>query len=182
MKLSFLKFLAPASVVIAVALLTSCSGSRSYLVIPHAVSTASAVSVDNLNLSKGDYEVLNTITETASVICEYKNNIIRITSGDNDFAYVFSKGKDGWTLSAFSGAASLGYFTSDYQHNRAEVPDGEEFSRRVAMARIIRAAKDYNADGVVEPVVISRVNNIGKNKVEFISTVSAKLISIKPTR
>ena len=182
MKHKFLKFLAPAYVAVAVAMLSSCTGSRSYLVIPHAVSTASAVSVDNLNLSKGDYDVLNTITETASVICEYKNNRIKVTSGENDFEYIFTQGKDGWTLSAFSGAASLGYFTSDLQYHVAEVPDGEEFSRRVAMARIIRATKDYNADGVVEPVVISRVNNIGKNKVEFISTVSAKLISIKTTR
>ena len=164
-------------------MLSSCAGGRSYLVIPRAVSTASAVSVDDLNLTSGQYDVLNTITETASVICEYKNKRIRITSGDNDFAYVFSLGKDGfWTLSAFSGAASLGYFTSDLNASLTEVPDGEEFARRVAMARIIRAAKDYNADGVVEPVVISRVNNAGHNKVEFSSTVSAKLISIKTTR
>lgn len=162
--------------------LGSCGTGRSYLVIPHSVSSASAVTVDNLNLTKGDYEVLNTITETASVISEYKGDQIKIYADNGDFSYVFSLSKTGWVLSSFSGAASLGYFASDLENRLNVVPNAEEFARRVAMARIIRAAKDYQADEVVEPVVISSANNIGKNKIEYVSTISAKLISIKITR
>lgn len=161
---------------------TSCGMGRSYLVIPHAVSSASAVTVDNLNLAKGDYDVLNSITETASVLCEYKGNQIKISGDRGAFAYVFTQSKMGWVLSNFTGAACLGYFSSDVSNHATEIPNAEEFARRVAMARIINAAKDYQADGVVEPVVISSVNNIGKNKIEYISTVSAKLISIKSTK
>lgn len=161
--------------------LASCGTTRNYLVIPHSVSSASAVTVDDLNLSKGDYDVLKSITESASVICEYNGSSIKISS-DDEFSYTFTLSSSGWSLSRFQGAASLGYFTSDLENHPSEIPNGEEFARRVAMSRIIRAAKDYQADGVIEPVVISIANDIGRNKVEYISTVSAKLISIKSTR
>lgn len=166
---------------ISVMSLSSCGSGRSYLVIPHSVSTASAVTVDNLNLTKGDYEVLNSITESASVVCEYKGDQIRIRGNNDEFVYTFNLGKTGWYLKSFSGAASLGYFTSDFVDQVKEIPDAEEFARRAAMARIILAAKDYKADGVVEPVIISSANNIGKNTIEYTSTVSAKLISLKTT-
>ena len=163
--------------------INSCGSKREYLVIPHSVSTASAVTVENLNLQAGQYDVLRSITETASVICEYKGDQIKVTSGEGDFTYTFKfDSKSGWSLKKFSGAASLGYFTSDLNAHPSEVPNPEEFSRRVAMSRIIRAAKDYQADGVVEPVVISNVSNLGQNKIEYTSTVSAKLIVIKSNK
>lgn len=162
--------------------LASCGLGRKYLVIPHSVSSASAVTVDNLNLAKGDYDVLNTITESASVLCEYKGKQIRISGDSGAFYYIFKQTPTGWVLSKFKGAASLGYFTSDLNNKSDGIPDAEEFARRVAMARIIRAAKDYQADGVVEPVVISSANDVGKNKIEYVSTVTAKLISIKTTK
>lgn len=161
--------------------LTSCFSSRSYLVIPHSVSSASAVTVDNLNLKRGEYDVLNSITETASVLCEYKGSEIRISGDSNAFEYVFDLTKNGWILKSFYGAASLGYFSTDLISVNQEIPDAEEFARRVAMARIIQAAKDYKADGIVEPIVISSANNAGKNKIEYVSTITAKLITIKPT-
>ena len=164
---------------VAVLGLVSCGTGRKYLVIPHSVSSAAAVTVDDLNLSKNDYQVLKSITETASVICEYKGDQIIISDGNGEFKYKFVQTKSGWVLSSFDGAASLGYFTKDFENRPNEVPNAEEFARRSAMARIIRAAKDYQADGVVEPVVISSANNVGRNKVEYVSTVSAKLISIK---
>ncbi|MDE6278719.1 MAG: hypothetical protein K2M05_01965 [Paramuribaculum sp.] len=182
MKHSFKKGLGAAVTLMIMFGVTSCGTGRNYLIIPHSVSSASAVTVDNLNLSKGDYEVLNSITETASVLCEYKGNQIKISGDSGAFAYIFTLSKFGWVLSNFTGAASLGYFTSDLMNQNTSIPDAEEFARRVAMARIINAAKDYKADGVVEPIVTSRANNVGKNKIEYVSTVSAKLISINTTR
>ena len=159
--------------------LQSC-GSRKYLVVPHSVSTASAVSIDDLRLKPGDYEVLKTVTETASVLCEYRNSEIKVMSGDGDFSYTFKLDpKSGWFLKSFSGAAALGYFTSDYEARPSFVPNPEEFARRVAMARIIAMARDYSADAVVEPICVTRTSNAGKHSVEYLCTVSAKLIQIK---
>lgn len=183
---NFIKRVLVASAIVCVLLgLNSCGSGRQYLVIPHSVSTASAVSVDNLNLAKGDYDVLNTITETASILCEYKGKQIRISGDSGAFYYIFEQTKMGsWVLKSFEGAAALGYFTADLvaTDSFGQVPDAEEFARRVAMARIIKAAKDYQADGVVEPIVVSRASNAGKNKIEYSATVSAKLIVIRTTR
>lgn len=171
----------PGILILLALVLQSCGSSRKYLVVPHSVSTASTVAAKDLKLQEGQYEVLRTITETASVICEYKGSSIILTSGEGDFRYTFTLTKDGWILSKFVGAASLGYFSSDFQAQETEVPNAEEFARRVAMARIIRAAKDYEADAVVEPIVVSNVTNLNTNKIEITSIVSAKIIVIKPT-
>lgn len=160
--------------------LQSCGGSRTYLVVPHSVSTISAVPMADLNLKPGDYEVLKTVSETASVVCEYRNDEIKVVSGDGDFTYTFKNDqKKGWSLKSFSGAASFGYFSSDFEGKPTEVPNIEEFSRRVAMSRIITLARDYGADAVFEPVCVTRTSNAGNRKVEYSCTVSAKIIVIK---
>lgn len=160
--------------------LQSCGGARKYLVVPHSVSTMSSVPLADLNLKPGDYEVLKTITETASVVCEFKDDEIKVLSGDGDFSYTFKMDpKSGWSLKSFQGAAAFGYFASDYESKPEEAPNVEEFSRRVALARIITLARDYGADAVIEPICVTRASNAGNRKVEFSSTVSAKLIVIK---
>lgn len=160
--------------------LQSCGGGRRYLVVPHSVSTASSVSVDDLRLTPGDYEVLKSVSESASVICEYRKDEIRVISGDGEFSYKFKLNKVGtWYLKSFSGAAALGYFTSDYENKPSDIPNPEEFARRVAMSRIIAMARDYNADAVIEPICVTRASNVGKQKVEYNCTVTAKLIEIK---
>ncbi len=161
-------------------LLPSC-GSKKNMLIPHAVSTAAAVSVSDLNLKEGQFEILNTITETASITCEYLGNEIRIIGDDFSYRFHFAP-KSGWSLVRFSGAASLGYFADDVTPDQGgDIPRPEEFARRVAMARIIAAAADYGADGIIEPITYTTSSNSGRNAVEFTSTVRAKLISIKTT-
>lgn len=160
--------------------LQSCGSGRQYLIVPHSVSTAASVGVDDLNLKPGDYEILKSISETASVICEYNNTNIKVTSGDGDFSYNFALNpKTGWFLKSFSGAAALGYFTTDHDSKPTVIPNPEEFGRRAAMANIINALRDYGADAVIEPVCVTRVSNLSSKKVEYTCTVTAKLISIK---
>ncbi len=162
-------------------LMQSC-GSKS-LIIPHSISTASAVKVSDLNLKEGQYEILQTIVETASITCEYKEQEIKIVGDDFNYHFIYDAKKKGWYVKSFSGAASLGYFSSDIQDENARdnFPRPEEFARRVAMARIINAASDYGADGIIEPVTTSVASNAGNRKVEYTSTVRAKLIAIKKT-
>lgn len=164
------------------AMLQSC-GSEKNLLIPHSVSTAAVTTVKDLNLTKGQYDILQTITESASVTCEYRGNTIRINSGEGDFSYRFEFDKKaGWTLASFSGAAALGYFTDDYNDAPAAAPCPEEFARSVAMARIISAAADFGADGIVEPLTMTTASNAGNNKVEYRATVRAKLIVLKTAK
>lgn len=160
--------------------LTSCGGQKN-LIIPHAVSTANAISMGSLNLNKGQYEILNTVTETASVSVKYSYNGMTIKSLEGDFAYWFGfKPKTGWYLNKFSGTAQFGYLANEPGIN-SDFPDAEEFARRVAISKLIDVIKDYGADGALEPIVTTRATNSGKNEVEYHATASAKIVKIHST-
>lgn len=169
--------LIPAAAVFAL-FFTSCGSSNKALIVPYAVSTVETVPVEALNLQKGDYAILSTVTETASVRAVYKKDQLRIIGGDGDFTYTFNYKKDtGWELHSFSGAATLGFLVSDAQTPQG-LPQAEEFARKVATAKVIEHVKDYGADGVIEPVVTMRASNVSKNEVEYQATVTAKLFKI----
>lgn len=170
-----------ATFIVAITLsLTSCSGVKN-LVVPHAVSSAEAIPAASLNLAKSDYDIMSSITETASVIATYSGTSLTIKSGDGDFAYYFSfDKKNGWSLRKFSGTATFGYLQSEVV-SKEDMPEAEEFARRVAIARLIETVKDYGADGVLEPIITTRVSNSGHNTVEYQASVSAKIVKIHPT-
>lgn len=174
------KFLATAFAVAATISLSSCGGQRN-LVVPHAVSSADAIPANALNLVKGDYDIMASVTETASVTAKYSGKSLTIKSGDGDFAYFFSYDKKtGWSLKKFSGTATFGYLQSEASSPEA-MPEAEEFARRVAIARLIETVKDYGADGVLEPIVTTRATNAGHNTVEYQASVTAKIVKIHPT-
>lgn len=160
--------------------LSSCRGTRN-LIIPHAVSTADAIPATALNLTNGSYDILASVTETASVNVEYKHNSMTVKSGDGDFAYWFTYDKNtGWSLRKFSGTATFGYLQTE-THSSESMPEAEEFARRVAIARLIETVKDYGADGVLEPIVATRASNAGNKTVEYQASVTAKIVKIHPT-
>lgn len=166
----------------AMALLSSCGSSQKSLVVPRSVSTVESVPVEALNLGKGNYEILQTVTETASVIAEYAGDKIRIKDSNGEFTYTFKfDSNKGWNLDKFSGIANFGFLLSDVQNNAESLPDAEEFARRVAIARLIEQVKDYGADGVIAPIVSTKATNAGGKSVEYQATVSAKIVKIYST-
>lgn len=174
------KILLAAIAISAAFIMTSCKGQRN-LIIPHSVSTADAIAPAALNLQKGDYDILASVSESASVTAKYSGNALVVKSGDGDFAYYFSyDAKNGWSLRKFSGTATFGYLQTETK-NSEEMPEAEEFARRVAIARLIETVKDYGADGVLEPIVTTRATNAGHNTVEYQATVTAKIVKIHPT-
>ena len=158
----------------------SCGGPRA-LVVPHAISTANSIPMGALNLNKGDYEILNTVTQTASISVKYKRNSITIKSLEGDFAYWFKYDlKNGWFLKKFNGTATFGYLMNEPESNGLLL-DAAEFSRRVAISKLIDVVKDYGAEGALEPIVTTRVTNSGNNTVEYHTTASAKIVKIHST-
>lgn len=172
-------FLAAVTLLMTV-MFTSCKSEKS-LIVPRSVSTVSAIPMAGLNLAKGDYEILNTVTETAGITAKYDGYTIKIQSTDGDFAYTFRlDGGKGWTLASFKGTASFGYLMTD-MNEHVDMPDAEEFARRVAISRLIDQVKDYGGDGVLEPVTTCHANNVDNKTVEYTATVSAKIVKIHPT-
>ena len=157
--------------------LSSCGGAKS-LVVPHAVSTVESIPFGQLNLKRDQFNIINTIQETASVQVKYSGSQITINDTDGTFRYQFSFNQNCWRLDKFSGVATLGYFENEYNKRDNEVPDGGEFARRVAISRIITAARDYNADGVIEPITTTTTDGTGST-ITYTTTVKAKLIKIK---
>lgn len=163
----------------ATSILASCGGNKT-IVIPHAVSSSEAISLKDLNLKRGDYNVLSTISESATVSCTYKSEEIIIEGVDDGFMYKFKyDAKGGWRLDSYSGVVTLGYFVSDLTKEMSSIPNPEEFSRRIAAARLINAVKDYDADGIIAPVTTTMVSQADNKTAVFTTKVSAKLVKIK---
>lgn len=166
------------------AIMTSCGGSKT-MIVPRAVNTACAVSLDDLNMTSKDYVVLNTISAKSSVICKYGKDNLSVESTDGNYAYKFSYDSNyGWKLDSFKGLATFGYLYKDILQSDKdrELLEVEKFARLGATANLIEAMKDYGADGVIEPVVTTRVSNIGKNTYEYSCTVRAKLVVVKNSK
>ena len=168
-------------------LFISCSTPR--MMIPRAVNTISTASLQDLNLVRSDYEIFQTVTAEAS-IRYWQNNqgtAIEMTCPDEDFGLYYAqnkkkkKGETGWTCK-FRGVLKLGYLKNDYLGENTDIVQPEELVRRLAMYRIINAAKEYGADGVIEPIISTNVEQVGREEVLFRTTVSAKLIKLKTNR
>ncbi|MBD5297605.1 MAG: hypothetical protein HDR89_02955 [Bacteroides sp.] len=176
-KTKILSFISAAFLLIGI---SSCNSTKN-LIVPHSVSTAEAVPAQALNLTKGDYDIMASVSESASVTVKYSGKSMVVTSGDGDFAYYFSYDKKaGWSLSKFKGTANFGYLLPEGT-SYSDMPEAEEFARRVAIARLIEVVKDYGADGVLEPIVTTRATNAGNKIVEYQATVTAKIIKIHTT-
>ncbi len=140
-----------------------------------------------LNLTRKDYRILNTVTAEASIVYSEGNNgkIRRIACPEENFSltYVYNKKRASWDC-LFRGIVKLGYLSNDYVYSDDMLRSPEEVVRRLAFYRIINMAKLEGADGVIEPVVSTNVDNVGANKssaqgVIFKTSVSAKLIKLK---
>lgn len=163
--------------------LSSCKLS----IIPKAINTVNAVSLDEMNLDRKDYSVLKTIS--AEAVVTYKQNgkrkiTVQEAGGDFKFIYKFHGsfgGKGYWSLDAFSGVARLGYLDNDYLQYDTYVSDKiapEFMARCVANYRLINACKVAGGDGVIEPIISTNVEQTGGRTITYKTTVSAKIIKL----
>ena len=155
------------------------------IIVTKAINTVNSVSLSELNLERKDYRILNTITAEASIVYSEGNNgkIRRIACPEEDFAltYLYNRKTGQWKC-LFRGIVKMGYLTNDYKFSDNTVSNPEEVARRLAFYRIINMAKLEGADGVIEPIVSTNVDNTGgkyQQGVIFKTSVSAKLIKLK---
>ena len=168
--------------------MTSCFAKKS-LVIPTAVSSINdPISLRNLNLTKDQYQIINTETAEASV--EYEESglgiskKIKITEANNEYTLIFKKNDDivgGYEIK-YDGIVKLGYLYHDQDNMRYlgnyYTPDPSWFATGLAVYRLINSVQEQGADGIIEPVVTMKVGEKGK-RVIYTATISAKLIKIK---
>lgn len=173
--------------VIATALSMSSCSSKLQLV-PKALNTVNTVGFEELNLERKDYNIINTITAEATVKYKEKFGNIVIEEMNSEFKLEFGDPKQplfgprvvtGKVLKDFEGVVRLGFLTNDYANGSGiNYESPEDLGRRLAIYRLINVAKEEGADGLIEPLVSTNVEQIGK-EIIFTTTVSAKCVKIK---
>lgn len=159
------------------AALASCN-TTSRIIIPRAVNTINTARLADLNLTRGDYEILNTIESEAIVEYKWSSNNVEV-SGD-DFSVLYTKNGDDWNMKC-SGILMSGYLSGDHI-NDYTVPSPEDIVRHLAIYRLINIAKQSGGDAVIEPTIATSLEQTKKNTIVYKTIATAKLIKIKTNR
>ena len=161
--------------------MSSCRSALS--VIPQATNTIAPISFGDLNLERKDYIVLNTISAEATLNAHFSDGTVREDDPTGEFSLTWEKDrKTGeWSPERIKGIVRLGYLSNDYDEELFNIPPYPHWIvRRLAIYRLINAAKIAGGDGVIEPIISTNVEQGRSNSdVVYKTTVSAKLIKIK---
>lgn len=165
--------------------MTSCFGPKKMTqrIVPTAVNTINSVRLDELNLKHGtDYTIVNTVTADATITYSEQRKGEQVTlkeeNGECKLVYRWDNEDYKWKLIDFDGIARFGFLSNDEGRVSLREINPENVARNLAIYRLINASKVRGADGVVEPVISTNVEQRGK-EIVFKTTVSAKLIKLK---
>lgn len=171
-----------AVVVLCTIAMSSCRSALS--VIPQATNTIAPISFGDLDLQRKDYIILNTISAEATLTAHFSDGTVKVDDPSGEFSLTWEKDKKTgeWSPDRIKGIVRLGYLSNDYDEELFNIPPYPHWIvRRLAIYRLINAAKVAGGDGVIEPVISTNVEQGRSNRdIVYKTTVSAKLIKIKP--
>ena len=159
-------------------LLASCSTPR---LIPKALNTVATATFADLNLTNKDYSIQNTVTAEAVVTVTYARDWTQISEEQGEFQIRTVKTKKG-TEVLYKGVLRMGYLFNDYNYDPSEKYSPEDVARRLAIYRLINIAKANGADGVIEPIISTNVEQVSKDKVVLKTTASAKILTLTSSK
>ena len=151
------------------------------LIVPTALSSVSkVVNMKDLNLTKDNYQIIN--TETAEAVVYYEEfksgNGFEINEINGEYSLEFKKKDTGGYNIKYSGIVKCGYLSADDRGIDYNNPYVGDFARGLAAYRLINSVQDQGADGIIEPIITVKVGQDGK-RVIYTATISAKLVKIK---
>ncbi len=172
--------------------LLNCQTTQDFVV---GRSTMNPVFFEQLELEREDYEILKTVTATATVNVEEKMSGLIVVEENDEFELKIS----GSNVDLESGVLKFGYLTNDIGRtstvtsktglmgNKQTVvtyvpKDPESIARRLAKYRLINEAKAMGGDGVIEPVISSDIAKVNKDNTVIKTTIAAKVIVLKTDR
>jgi len=165
--------------------MTSCFAPKKMTqrIVPKAINTINSVGLDELNLKHGtDYTIVNTVTADATIFYseQKKGEQITVKEENGEFKLVYRWDNEDykWKLVDYEGIARFGFLTNDYGSVSLRDPAPEDVVRKLAIYRVINASKVRGADGIIEPVISTNIEQRGK-EIVLKTTVSAKLIKLK---
>ncbi len=168
--------------------LASC-GVQQPRLIPESVNTINRAQLSDLNLEREDYEVLNTLTADATVVCHDISDTKREISDINgEFIVKWEKGSSfrkskssAWVCRDFQGILCTGAL-SNLPAQTADHADPLDMAQRLALYRLINQAQLEGADAILEPTYAIALEQTDRRKVVYKATVTAKIIKIKTNR
>lgn len=165
-----------------VAIAMSSCRSSALSVIPQATNTINSVTLKELNLERKDYIILNTVSAEATITAHFLDDEVIVEDPSGEFSLSWKKDDGVWSSDNIKGIVRLGYLSNDYENELFEIgPYPHWIVRRLAIYRLINAAKIAGGDGVIEPVISTNVEQgKSRNDIVYKTTVSAKLVKIKP--
>lgn len=173
-KKSFTKFLMIA--LIASLFLTSCSMFKPR-VIPRAVNTVNTVMLEELNLTKNDYQILKTVTAEAIIKCEFGATNVTINEENDEFKLTYKVQNGVWQYDKHKGIMRLGYLSRDYSsYDGILYP--EDIARRTAIYRLINSVQELGADGIIEPTISTNIEQINNHDVIYKTIVTGKIVKL----
>lgn len=161
------------------AALASCNTTSR--IIPRAMNTINTARLADLNLTRGDYEILNTIESEAIVEYEWSNYEYNVKVSGDDFSVLYTKNGNEWYIKTCSGILKLGYLSGDHINDHT-LPIPEDIGSHLAIYRLINIAKQSGGDAVIEPTIATSCEQTKENTVVYKTIVTAKLIKIKTNR
>lgn len=171
-------------------MLSSCFPLMKLKVLPQTASSVNAVTLKELNLQSSDYTVHKTISAEASILVKYVSRggtvVVEVRDLEKSFSYtMFPDGKGGFIMSQTpepEGILRAGYLTNDY--GKVDLTNPEDVARRLAIYKIISMSQQIGADGLIEPVISTTVEQVSTDSnlsLTYKTTVSAKPIKLKVT-
>lgn len=152
-------------------------------IIPQAINNVNTVGLDELNLTRDDYEILNTVTAEAYITCDYGKAKIKMSDESGEFTLSYKLVNNLWIPDKYSGVMKLGYLANDtYNTNIGGLIAPDALSRRIAIYRVVNMVQQYGADGIIEPIVSTNVEEVQKDVVVYKTTVSGKIIKLKTNK
>ena len=184
---NFKKLLNVSLVALIVLTMTSCGFfKKTTFIIPTAVSTLTApVYMNDLNLDKDSYQIINTVTSEAVIVYETQGILsksFKISEKNNEFSldisnYAWDEASNRYVFDVkYNGVVKFGYLRE--KDVKIDYTSPSEIASGLATYRLINTVQDQGADGVIEPIVTIKVGQEGK-KLIYTATITAKLVKIK---
>lgn len=148
-----------------------------------AVSNIPILTVSDFARStSSEYTIMQTVSATACVRSDNNKRARVISEKGGEFKVVYRRkvvDNKSWLIYDDSdGIIRLGYLGGIVSSSTSDYFYAEEIVRRLAIYRLINIAKEYGADAVLAPTIITTATPVRKD-IEYTTEISAKLVKIK---
>lgn len=131
------------------------------------------------SLQRNDYEIIDTISEEATVTYISKGKLLQVKSQTGEFLNICQLTKMGYRYLDKKSKGTLKYgYIADLNLGAPNQCDGNSMASYLAAYKLIKKVKSSNGDTIIAPSINVSEEEI-KNGIAYRVTITAKLVKIK---